>query len=254
MATERHSLFEERTAIHALGGGYPSAEGVGWLTAQDAWRDRLRRQHPEILQRLGVIDDRLRELDSLRRGVEDRQSRYQHPEAGLEHAGVLAEHRAARLEECAPELRATLEGWLDGERPGLLINGPVGTGKTRVAAALMAEVIRAGQRGRLVLARRLLMELWRDTNEGSGCAAMDKLIAVPWLMIDDLGHEGRISEAAVAAFHELLSVRCGEYRRTVITTNLSLDEISKAYDPSIASRIGAWTQVVITGPDRRRDG
>ena len=72
------------------------------------------------------------------------------------------------------------------------------------------------------------------------------------LLIDDLAHEGRVSEAGIGALHEVITIRNGNYLPTAISTNLTLEEIAQHYDASIASRLAAWLPVVLNGPDRRK--
>lgn len=231
-------------------GTIQDAESISQRFEREAvWKRGLARHEVEWIEAAERV---CAEYETRWRHASERRAEWERPERGMQAAGVLLEHCGARLEELEERVRGVVEGWLDSETAyGLLINGPVGTGKTRLAAAIMAEVVRAKASGRMVLARRLLSELWEDTSQGGGCAALDRLLKVPWLVIDDLGHEGRVSEAVVGAFHELLSTRCGNYQRTIITTNLSLEEISQQYDASIASRLRAWTHIVVAGKDRR---
>lgn len=226
---------------------------------------------PEVRVELVQLHRQIHEGDNRAAKMARVLERYDNPGPLLERVGVMREHQNATLEDW-PDRADMLREWInleavDARSSCILVNGPVGTGKSRLAVAILAEVLRVeehtpsyvpsdrrprGERARFVLARRLLNELWRDTSASDGGGAMDTWARTRWLVIDDLGHEGRVSEAGLGAFHELLSLRCGNYERTVVTTNLSLEEIGAAYDPSIASRLAGWTQIVLTGPDRRR--
>lgn len=197
----------------------------------------------------------------------------------LERAGVLLEHRRAALAQFPDDVRAEVKAW-QAARPrrwtvtglevregdlidpdtamphGLAIKGPVGTGKTHLAAAIARSMLTPARFSLEFLhARKLFRRLWEcfgDDAKRPEQEAIDELTKCLVLVIDDLGHEGRVSEAVVGALHEILTIRNGEYRTTIVTTNLTLDEIAKAYDPSIASRIGGWAQIVLVGDDRRQ--
>lgn len=274
--SEHHSIAANLTAWkreanereRAL--GKPRAGGekrVSFLEIE-AWERQL---PPEVCAELVALHQRIREGEGRAAHLTRLLERYDNPAPYLEKAGVMREHQSATLEDW-PDRAAMLREWAaveatDARSSCILVNGPVGTGKSRLAVAILAEVLRVrepaptftasdrrprGERARFVLARRLLNELWRDTSASDGGGAMDAWAQTRWLVIDDLGHEGRVSEAGLGAFHELLSLRCGNYERTIVTTNLSLEEIGQSYDPSIASRLAGWTQIVLTGPDRRR--
>ena len=254
---------EAREAVQALGRPDPSDH-----VALMAWRITVAQTHPEETARLRALYAQVDRDEAALAELRAQLARYDNPADDLERYGVLREHRGARLADF-PAVALTVQRWLDGEATSartscLLVNGPVGTGKSHLAAAVLSDVARRETLGqtaaprayepehaRFMLARRLLTDLWHEGADG-GSHAMRVLGGLPWLVIDDLGHEGRVSEGSLGAFHELLSIRCGNFERTIVTTNLSLDEIAASYDPSIASRLGAWTQIVLTGPDRRR--
>jgi DNA replication protein DnaC len=58
-----------------------------------------------------------------------------------------------------------------------------------------------------------------------------------------------VSEAQYEVMQEFLSRRQG--RPTVITGNLSIEQIAKVYDDRVASRLAAGTCIEITGEDMR---
>ncbi len=236
-----------------------------------AWRIAVAQSHPEETARLQAMYRAIDRDEANLAELRARLARIENPAPQLVKCGVLREHASATLAQF-PLYADRIRGWLDAPEESartrcLLINGPVGTGKSHLAAAVLAEVIcrdtlaldparmlahHTETHAKFLLARSLLNALWSD-GAGSGSVAMLRLTdALSWLVIDDLGHEGRVSEGALGAFHELLSIRCGNYQRTILTTNLSVEEIERAYDASIASRLAGWTQIVLTGADRRR--
>jgi DNA replication protein DnaC len=71
------------------------------------------------------------------------------------------------------------------------------------------------------------------------------------LYIDDLGAE-KASDWAVSTLYVLIDRRYTAMRRTVISSNLSLDELADRLDDRISSRIAGSSLVVkMTGSDRR---
>ena len=74
------------------------------------------------------------------------------------------------------------------------------------------------------------------------------------LALDDLG-SGYGTDWARAELAALIEHRHAEGLATIITSNLSLDELASAIDPRVASRIGEYGTVwVLAGRDLRRSG
>jgi DNA replication protein DnaC len=204
----------------------------------------------------------------------------------LGEAGVLPTHRGARLSHFGATVAEAYTSMLEA-RTGLFVRGSVGTGKTWLAAAMIAEQIMAApltteehvlgppqyslaqsrsprhQWGgiprfpgvEITMTRQLLRRLWstfRDEASESESQVIRHYTTLDLLVIDDLAHEGKVTEAGVGALHEILSVRLGTYKPTVITSNLSLEEIARVYDAAIASRVGAYERLTLTGEDRRQ--
>lgn len=169
----------------------------------------------------------------------------------MQKAGVLPEHVGASMANFPADVRKRAEL----AKTGLLVLGPTGTGKTHLAAALVKQWL-LDDRGKVqfTLARSLFRRIWatyreesRETEDG----VLENLTSVDLLVIDDLSHEGRSTDAVISALHEILTIRNGNFRPTVVTTNLTLEEIGVQYRPSIASRLGSWPVLVMRGDDRR---
>ena len=71
------------------------------------------------------------------------------------------------------------------------------------------------------------------------------------LIIDDLGTE-MINQFSVSTLYNLVNDRLGRKKPTVISTNLSKDEIQKKYTDRITSRLfGEYQLVFFVGTDIR---
>ncbi|MGH7821809.1 MAG: hypothetical protein ACREQ9_18760, partial [Candidatus Binatia bacterium] len=72
-------------------------------------------------------------------------------------------------------------------------------------------------------ARTLFRRIWatyRDGARETEDQVIDHLTTAEVLMLDDISHEGRPSDAVISVLHEILTIRIGFGRPTVVTTNL----------------------------------
>jgi DNA replication protein DnaC len=96
----------------------------------------------------------------------------------------------------------------------------------------------------------------RETYDGFAekeSQVLGTLAGLDLLVIDDLGHEGRGTDAVVGALHEILERRMEHRLQTIVTSNLGLAAIGGRYDESIRSRLSAFDVVCVEGRDRRLD-
>jgi DNA replication protein DnaC len=151
----------------------------------------------------------------------------------------------------------------------LFIYGKVGTGKTWLAAALMREQAilsrrSMGNRGTFMYSDDALFislpELAikiRASMDRSSPTSEEKLISMyskaKALFFDDIGAE-QTSDYIRSVLFVLIERRNTMWGgRTVITSNLNLNELAKEHGVRIASRIQEMCRVIqMTGEDRRR--
>jgi DNA replication protein DnaC len=156
------------------------------------------------------------------------------------------------LKACS-DFAAAVQGDAGG---GLLLLGPPGTGKSMLAATIVHSVIvRRGLSARFVGARGLVRELrdtWRRGAERSEADAIDALVDVHLLVIDDVG----VGFGTDAEQTQLLDVIDGRYQRrrpTVCTSNLNLPGLANAIGQRAFDRLKEDATVVLFDwPSRRQ--
>ena len=152
----------------------------------------------------------------------------------------------------------------------LFLYGTAGTGKTHLAISYMREttVDLSGfdidkfksfgvptympPRCGFITLTNLLIEL-RSTFEDRELNELDiikKYSECENLIIDDIGI-GNISGYAIDMFFSIVDNRYGNCKRTVLTSNLSPNEIVNTFSQRMSSRICSGMSVEITGTDNR---
>lgn len=162
-----------------------------------------------------------------------------------------------------PEARKAMEAFKAGQ--GLYLHGITGSGKTHTAIAMMQEWFST----RIMLngtgdiypivsspvflpAVELLHEIkasWdehearRSENENT---ILNRYSVRPLLVLDDLGAE-KISDWSRQVIYLLLDRRYRDCKQTIITSNLTLQEIADVLEPRIASRLCEMGAVIDMG-------
>lgn len=133
-------------------------------------------------------------------------------------------------------------------RANTYICGPNGAGKSHLAAAMANEYNLSWCR-----VPELLIDLQRCMGRfavHSEAWILDELRQRRGLVLDDL-LSGTTSNWALARLHVLLNGRIEDGTITVAVSDKSIDHI-KTIDTGLASRLGGFRQIVLSGPDRRR--
>jgi DNA replication protein DnaC len=122
---------------------------------------------------------------------------------------------------------------------GLLLMGPVGTGKTHLAvAALHALIADKGVRGRFADFTTLVLEI-QMTFDGSGSSRelLRPLIGADVLVLDELG-AGKVTPWVMDLLYYLVNSRYVQNRLTIFTTNYS-DFAHTAGQETLTDRVSA---------------
>lgn len=140
----------------------------------------------------------------------------------------------------------------------MYLSGHAGTGKTHLAIGLIIEWLKKNapqnstQYPLFLPAVEFFIELKGTFNGvGSEKEVLDKYSRTPLLCIDDIGAE-KISDWSRQMFYTLIDRRYRDEKQTIITSNLTLEDVSKLIDDRISSRIvGMGVVVNLTGEDYR---
>lgn len=179
----------------------------------------------------------------------------------------LRDYQDARLEtvDVRPENAATWEkllAWANGASPasesGLLLWGPVGTGKSFAAVALMRRRIELGEYG-LFFTETDYLEDVRNTFGDKADSTTEEVQhaarTVPLMVLDDVGGE-ELTAWGETQIRALLNARMNARLPTLITSNFDPVRLREVREERIVSRVlglcGRGEHVYEwQGPDRR---
>lgn len=134
---------------------------------------------------------------------------------------------------------------------GLFLYGPVGVGKTWAAMALARYYVACGKTVRRYTYREMLLMIRgafaRNTSE---LEAMRPLLSADVLIIDDLA-ACKTTEFAMDVVLHVIDHRIEQCRPTVITSNLSMDEIHRDFGDRLKSRLKTFRRLHVGGRDKR---
>lgn len=153
-----------------------------------------------------------------------------------------------------------IQGYLDNYQRylargiGLLLLGPVGTGKTMVANLVLKELIKRGCTGFATTFANTIeafTSTWRTPENKQWFAR--KFMHSDVLLLDDLGRELRGgSNLPASTFDMILRTRVQESRPTILTSNSTVNDLSIGYGAQVLSLLQEQSIVYpFTGNDFR---
>lgn len=166
------------------------------------------------------------------------------------YAGTPAEERMASNLAAAKSYAKNFAK----KRGCLLLIGKTGTGKTHISTAIARDVISQGFDVIYDSAQNIVSDFEADKfRSGYGTEQRSaKYLECDLLIIDDLGTEFS-SSFTVSCLYNLINTRRNRAQATIISTNLTAEELAAKYEDRIYSRIvGSGTRVLVfEGKDHR---
>lgn len=159
----------------------------------------------------------------------------------------------ADITHCRQEIQDWCANVTD-TRQGLYLHGACGTGKTYAAYAIKHEMLRQKLNTKVWNAPKLLIDLRSDFDraEPNAETTYDKILNYRGLFIlDDLGSE-KVTEWVEETLYIFINHRYEQMLPMVITSNLSLDDLSDRIGDRIPSRVVEMCTVLDLGKEDLR--
>lgn len=185
----------------------------------------------------------------------------QEHEKQLKIARIIARHvpelyQDAKLAHIQPDILAHIQTKQQGQ--GIYIWGDVGRGKTYMASALMRQCIEQEKTARRAALKDIIDKIQEtfSNRESFGSPEMlyQQLIRPHLLCLEDIGtgKDGGIqSDFNQDVLLKLVDRRIEAKKTTIITSNLSPENLCNAFGTRIYSRISTFLIIKLTGTDRR---
>lgn len=160
-----------------------------------------------------------------------------------------------RMERNLGAAKSFAEGFSEANGANLLFVGKTGTGKTHLSTAIAKLVIERGFSVLYDSAQNIISAFEKDKFRSGYArfeAESEKYLEADLLILDDLGAEFS-NQFTVSCLYNLLNTRQNKCLSTIVSTNLSPEELSAKYEDRIFSRlVGAETSILLfSGKDHR---
>ncbi len=138
--------------------------------------------------------------------------------------------------------------------PSILMMGGTGLGKTHLSSAVARGVIEKGNdvfyTGAIDLFSQFEIQRFKSYNNEPN-ELIERYFECDLLIIDDLGTE-IINQFSISTLYNLLNDRLSRRKPTIVSTNLTQEDIQKKYTDRITSRmLGEYKVVFFAGTDIR---
>lgn len=161
----------------------------------------------------------------------------------LSDYGVPPKYITASAENLqVDKYKKIISGYEDG---GLFMWGGSGSGKTYVSVCIMKKLLEQGKNIIFRSVPQLLLEI-KDTFNGqeySDKELIEYYSRHDYLLLDDLGAE-KCTDWVLQTLYMIIEYRDSHLKPTIITSNLSLDEIKHRLSDRIASRICGMAEII----------
>jgi DNA replication protein DnaC len=139
----------------------------------------------------------------------------------------------------------------------LFFNGAPGLGKTFLSACIAHVVADSGRSVVYDTASSIFskfedFKFSRTNDKEEARSEMNRYLECELLIFDDLGTE-MSTEFTTSVLYEIVNTRLATGRKTIISSNLTLDEMRRRYSEQIMSRLeGEYQVLTFRGEDIRR--
>lgn len=133
---------------------------------------------------------------------------------------------------------------------GIFMRGGTGLGKTHLSLSIAKIVIAKGYSVIYGSAPDLLRMAEQEQFGKKTGNTLDRLCEVDLLVFDDLGAEFE-TKFTVSAVYNIINNRINSGKPTIVSTNLSYNEMQTKYGDRILSRLGMLEELVFAGTDVR---
>ncbi len=136
--------------------------------------------------------------------------------------------------------------------PSLIMQGGTGLGKTHISLSIANTVIQKGFGVVYCSVNNIITKLEREHFGKGEDGNTDRLLLdCDLLILDDLGTEFKTAFSS-AEIYNIVNTRLMTHKPTIISTNLSMQELQERYTERFASRImGDYVRVLFFGRDNR---
>lgn len=136
--------------------------------------------------------------------------------------------------------------------PSLLLYGKTGLGKTHLSLAVAGKAVESGYGVIYTSAQNLFNKLEKEKFGRSDSNTEETILDCDLLIIDDLGAEFT-TQFTVSALYNIINSRELEGKPTIISTNLTPEQLTSTYSERIASRIlSNFVMLYFDGSDIRQ--
>lgn len=162
-----------------------------------------------------------------------------------------------RMAQTVRRLKEFAANFVPGKSDSFLFLGATGLGKTHLSTAVAQEIIKSGAYVVYESALTLFGEFeeqrfHRSSYELSEDSdGTERFTECDLLIIDDLGCEVS-SQFTVSCLYQIINTRMIRHKSTIISTNLTQDELRKRYSDRVISRLfGEYKPIFFRGTDIR---
>jgi len=150
--------------------------------------------------------------------------------ASLDNFKIPQDNPTARagLGTVLMQVRSFVREFPAGDRPGLLLVGDTGTGKTHLAVAALKALLDRGHEGLFFDYQNLLDRIRSGYDSTSGASdreAYRSALDAQVLLLDDLGSH-RVTEWVEDTVTSIITYRCNHRKPLIATTNVPDDDIT----------------------------